>query len=241
MIMSSKDTKKPLAIVTGGFGYVGKIIVKQLELSGWRVAVLSRKKGTETSAPLYRCDVTSEKSVREAVAKIVSDLGGIQACVHAAVAPMENKPLTDISAVSFDTALSTAARGAFLLAKAAVPHMERGAAFIGITTTLIEPAAKLMPMGGYIPAKYALRGFLRAFASEQKARGIRVYAVSPGFIAGGLNRDVPKAVLSLLAKKSEAGETTAENVAEVIVKICTEPAAYPSSSSISVPGEVTPL
>jgi NAD(P)-dependent dehydrogenase (short-subunit alcohol dehydrogenase family) len=70
---------------------------------------------------------------------------------------------------------------------------------------------------------------------------VRVYAVAPGFLPGGLNKGLPDAIIKFLGKKSGAGDSTPEDVADVVLKICTEPAFYASGSSISIPGGISPL
>lgn len=236
----SKNRKDRIAVLSGSMGHVGSAIAERLRDAGWRVVGLTHDK-THASEDVHVCDVADAAAVESAIERIAGEHGSIEACIHAAVAPIENKPLTHTAVESFDVSLMTAVRGAFLLAKAVVPHMQKHAAFIGITSKLIERETELMPMGAYIPAKYALHGFLRALAADTKGLGIRVYAVSPGFIAGGLNRNVPKPILELLAKKSGVGETSAAEVARVVQEICSNPDAYPPSSSISIPGKAVPL
>ncbi len=48
-------------------------------------------------------------------------------------------------------------------------------------------------------------------------------------------------ILQMFAKKTGAGMTTAEAVADVVNNICNDAAAYKPSSSIAIPGEVTAL
>lgn len=236
----SKNQKGQLAVVSGSTGHVGSAIAVCLRDAGWRVVGLTHDK-THAGDDVYVCDVADAAAVESTIERIIREHRSIEACIHAAAAPIENKPLMHTAVESFDTSLMTAVRGAFLLAKSVVPHMQKHAAFIGITSKLIESEAELMPMGAYIPAKYALRGYLRALAADTKSLGIRVYAVSPGFIAGGLNQNVPKPILELLARKSGVGETSAEEVARVVTEICIHPDVYPPSSSISIPGKVVPL
>lgn len=232
--------EKPLAIVSGGNGYVGSAIAVALRHAGWNVAVLGRS--AETAEGVYRCDITNERDVFSAVKDIIDRYGAVDACIHAAAPPIVNAPLLETDLGSFETPIIVAVRGAFLLAKAAAPHMKTGATFIGITSKLIEQGMTLPPAGSYASAKYGLRGFLRTFASEIRTRGIRVYAVAPGFLAGGLNEDVPPAMIDFLASKSGAGTTTREEVAALVLKLCTAPDAYPTGSSLTLsPLKTSPL
>ncbi len=225
------------AIISGGAGYIGCAIAKTLSQNGWRVAVLSRPGAERADAETYACDITDEENVREVVEEIVSRYGPIRACIHAAASPLERKPMLSLSREDFVKPVSVALRGAFLLAKAAVPHMSPGSVFIGITTEGIERGATQAKMGSYIPAKYALRGFLRALAEEVRSKHIRVNAVAPGFLPSGLNRDLPKAMADFLAEKSNARSQTPDDVAKLITKLCVDENAFPSGTSILVSNE----
>ncbi len=223
--------EKSVAVVSGGEGYLGSAIGRALTEKGWKVFSLGRHAKGEDS---YQCDVTSEDEVRECIERITNQHGSIRACIHAATAGLEKKPLLTLDAVSFDASLAVAVRGAFLLAKFALEHMHEDSAFIGITTKLIERGVSLPPTGSYVTGKYALRGFLRSLSVEARPQKIRVYAVAPGFLPEGLNRDTPAPIVSLLAKKSGAGRSDVEEVAALVTRLCIERDAYPAGSSITL-------
>lgn len=233
--MNEKKEKK-LIIISGGNGYLGSAVAKKFTESEWTVATLSRNK--DTANPLsYACDITDDASVASAVKSIVDTHGLIHACVHAASEAVDGKTkLLDVPPAIFDTQISIAVKGAFIFAKTAIPYMTQGSAFIGITSALIEPGVTLSPMGAYISAKYALRGFLRSLAPEVNSQGIRVYAVAPGYLPGGLNRGIPEALITFLGKKSGAGDAKVEDVAEMVRQICIDESSFPTGTSISIPG-----
>lgn len=235
MDMENASTQ-PVAIVSGGSGYLGSAIVKCLEARGWQVAALGR---THRGNASHACDITNERDVATAIAGILKTYGRIDACIHAAAAPTLPTPkkLLDLEVAEYTDHLAVAAHGAFLLAKYAAPHLPQDGTFIGITSALIEAGATPPPLGPYLPSKYALRGFLRALASE--ARAIRVYAVAPGYMRGGLNKDLPDAALALFARKTGAGETSAEEVAEKVAAMCLGEDTPQSGVSITIPGDTT--
>lgn len=214
-----------LALITGGRGYIGSAIALRFAQRGYVPVALSRALGI---------DVTDEGSLEDAVARAVSEHGPIYACVHAAAAPLERKPLLTVDPRSFDAALATAARGAYLLARAARPHLAPTAAFIGITTEAIESGEPAAGSGAYIAAKYALRGVLRSLAAELP----RVYAVAPGFLPGGLNSDIPQAAREMLARKYNS--PTPEDIAALIVELC-EGSPIPSGMSVKADRSYDPL
>ena len=231
---------KPLAIISGGTGYVGTAIVDELTRAGWRTISLSRTTPEDTDT-IYTCDVTDEREVHTAMSKIIATHGPIVACVHAASPALERIPILSVSLKSFDAALDTGARAAFLLAKEMVGHTTENAAFIGITTQAIEPGPH-QPSGAYMPAKYALRGFLRVLSAETKEKGLRVYAISPHFLPGGLNDDLPQPVQDFLAHKSGTSSESPKEIAILIKRLCADEEKFPPGSSIVFPSlTVSPL
>lgn len=231
---------KPLAIVSGGTGYLGTAIIAELKNAGWRVASFS-KSVSKSSDEVYRCDVTNEEEVRSVLAEIKATHGPITACIHTASPPLERVPILSVSTASFDVALNTNVRAAFFLAREMAEHMAKNAAFIGITTHAIEPGI-LQPHGAYIPAKYALRGFLRALSAETKESGIRVYAVAPGFLPGGLNKFMPKSIQDFLAHKSGTDQASVRDIAILVRKLCVGDTGFPPGSSIVFPSlTISPL
>lgn len=231
---------KHLAIVSGGTGYLGTAIVTELKNAGWRVASLS-KSISKSNDEVYKCDVTNEEEVHAVLAEIRAAYGPIGACIHAASPSLERVPILSVSTASFDAALSTNVRAAFFLAREMVEHMMENAAFIGITTHAIEPGV-LQPHGAYIPAKYALRGFLRALAAETKESGIRVYAVAPSFLPGGLNKDIPQPIQDFLAHKSGTSSGSPQEISILIKRLCADEEKFPPGSSIVFPSlTVSPL
>lgn len=228
------DTQpKPLAIISGGTGYLGTAIAGELKHAGWKVAMLS-KSAPRSNGEVYKCDVSNEEDVRAVLSEIRAAHGLIAACIHAASPPLERKPILSVSTASFDAALNTSVRAAFLLAREMAEHMADNAAFIGITTHAIEPGT-LQPHGAYIPAKYALRGFLRALSAETKESGIRVYAIAPGFLPGGLNKDMPQPIQDFLAQKSGTSQTSVRDIAILARELCVGDTRFPSGSSIAFP------
>ena len=77
--MAESGESKPVAVVTGGNGFIGSAIVRHLTASGHDVAVLDRE--GEFSA-----DLATEADVRRVSRRVLDEYGRCDVLVHAAVA-----------------------------------------------------------------------------------------------------------------------------------------------------------
>lgn len=237
-----KEVKK-IAAISGGTGYLGSAITRKLTDNGFIVVAIT--KTAKTAADLIKnesvhyiaADITNAKSVEKIAEEVKNRFGQVSAIIHAASAPLIRKPLLAQSHNDFESQLSVNATGAFNLFKFFCPLALPKSAIIGITSQAIGDNAAHSPSGSYIPAKYALRGLLRVLSNELRERSIRVYGVAPAFMPGGLNRDIPKAAVEFIKKKSLPEEVTStEEVAEVIFDLINDKSANMSGKSIAVPG-----
>ena len=64
---------------------------------------------------------------------------------------------------------------------------------------------------------------------------MRVYAVAPGYLPGGLNDGVPEKVLAMMAKKTNAGLADVVEVAKTIVDMAENISDVPPGSSVQLP------
>jgi len=238
--MSMDDNNDtPIAIITGGSGYVGQAIVKTFIEDGWLPIIASRIPYTVKGAEVIVCDITNGKSVSQLVKKVVEKHDSISACIHAAAPETTRKPLIEISSKIFDNEFDVSVRGAYLLARETTPYMKENSAFIGITTHSLEtPNSIERNIGAYLPAKQALRALLRTLSYELEEKKIRVYAVAPKFMPGGLNSSLPERVRTLLSRQDDGSTTSADDVASVVSKICKGTSAFPPGTSVAIPSKV---
>ena len=160
----------PVAVVTGGSGGIGSVIVRELRAKGWDVTSLSRREG---------CDVSDEKQVIAAFAR----LPGLDALVHCA-AVLIKRPVMEVSAEEWDVQLGAGLRGAFICSREAFRMMrDRGGSIVMISSLSgVAGAEKFPGMAAYVAAKSGLAGLTEALAAEGRELGIRVNAISPGAV-----------------------------------------------------------
>jgi len=160
---------KPLAVVTGASGGLGRAIAAELEKRGYEVVGLSRSTGV---------DVSDEKQVLAAFA----GLERLDALVNNA-AVLINRPLVETTAQEWDDQLGSGLRAAFLCSREAFRRMGEGGSIVNISSLSgVAGTEKFPGMAAYVAAKSGLAGLTEALAVEGRPLGIRVNAISPGAI-----------------------------------------------------------
>jgi len=124
-------------------------------------------------------DVRQEAYCTGLVGTAVRELGGIDVLVNNAAYQMaQDDGLLGITTEQLDRVLKTNLYALFWLTKAAVPHMEAGAAIINTSSVqAFQPTPQLLD---YACTKAAIIAFTKGLAEQLGPHGIRVNAVCPG-------------------------------------------------------------
>jgi len=122
------------AFVTGGALRIGRAIAIALAQAGADVAISYRTSQTEAAqtvaeiaaigrrAVATTCDVRSEPSVRAAIAAVIAKFGRLDILVNNA-AIFASAALESLTLEQWDAVFDTNARGPFLVAREALPHL----------------------------------------------------------------------------------------------------------------------
>ncbi|MFJ8974095.1 MULTISPECIES: SDR family oxidoreductase [Streptomyces] len=174
-------------VITGGTHGMGLDFAKALIAEGAEVLVTGRnEKNIEAArdelkenAHVVRSDAGSVSDI-EALAKIVAEKFGKidHVFLNAGLAILET--IDKFTEDTFDRQYAVNTKGVFFAVKHLAPLVQSGGS-ITITTSVANSAGA-PGMGVYGGAKAAVRAFVRVAASELVAQGVRVNAVSPGFI-----------------------------------------------------------
>ncbi|MGD0095525.1 MAG: SDR family oxidoreductase [Terracidiphilus sp.] len=189
--MSDQPLTGRSALVTGGARRVGRAIALALAGAGADVAITFRNSQAEAAetarevegcshhALAVECDVRSEDSVRAAVAATVGHFGGLDIVVNNA-AVFQSAPLELLTVEQWDAVFETNARGPFLVAREALPHLRAVEGCI-VNIGSLGGIRAWATHAHYCASKAALhmltQTMAKAFAPE-----VSVNCVAPGWI-----------------------------------------------------------
>lgn len=188
---SARPLAGKVALITGGAKRLGKASAQALADAGADVAITFLTSADEVKRTLkelqdtgvrtiaVRCNVTDPASVRSAVDDTAKRLGGINILVNNA-GVYETVKFEDITVRQWDSIFATNVRGPFLLAKEALPYLQRGGGRI-INLGSLGGLRAWADHAHYCSSKAALHMLTKTMA-KALAPKISVNCVAPGMI-----------------------------------------------------------
>jgi NAD(P)-dependent dehydrogenase (short-subunit alcohol dehydrogenase family) len=244
------DLSEELVLITGGGTGLGFGMARCLLETGAKVVITGRRETVLQQAveqlgdsACYRVhDVTDLKSSKEVVASIESEIGSVTTLINNA-GHIIKKPLEETGHQEFDHLLETHVTGALALSQAVIPSMK--AAGRGHILFIVSMAAffGLPNIIAYTAAKSALRGMVRAMATELSPDGIRVNAIAPGWIWSELLQKTvevdPARKQRVLSRTPMGRFGQAEDIGWAAVYLCSPAANFVTGVCLPVDGGIS--
>ena len=216
-----------VAVVTGGANGIGRCIAEEFRKQNVKVYVIDKAEGDH-----YVGDI-SDKSVLEAFADtVIRENGGIDYLVNNALPVMAG--IDTCSYETFMRAMAVGVAAPFYLTKLFLPFFAGGASVINISSSrnrMSQPRTE-----SYTAAKGGIAALTHALAVSLAGR-VRVNSISPGWI------DTTDSDLSGPdAWQQPVGRVgRPEDIAELILFLCSEKAGFITGENICVDGGMTRL
>ena len=176
-----------IAVLTGGNSGIGLAIARRFTAEGASVAIFGRNQQTLDAAAVElgpeclavrgdAADVSDLETLCDAAGK---RFGGIDILV-ANAGIFEIGRLANVDQAAFDLTSNVNFRGVFFTVRAALPYLRPGGSVILVTSGSNRVGLPDGPV--YAATKAAVRSLARSFAVDLQPLGIRVNALSPGFV-----------------------------------------------------------
>jgi NAD(P)-dependent dehydrogenase (short-subunit alcohol dehydrogenase family) len=228
-----KKNDHAVAFVTGASSGLGKATATRLAEAGYKVFGTSRRgaSASPSSLEMLPLDVTSDASVKAAVAEVIRREGRIDLLVNnagfnVAVGGAEESSIQQAQDI-FDTNFF----GTVRMTLAVVPHMRQqgNGRIINIGSVLGFMAMPYMAL--YAATKHAIEGYSKSLDHELRNMGIRVSVIEPAFMKTAIDansrdadakldayRDVRSAMDKRLKEMLDVAEDP-EVVADTVLKV----------------------
>lgn len=243
-----RELEGRVALVTGAARRIGRAIALALADDGAAVVINARRSRDEAEAVaaeigkrggralVQLADVTDEAAVRGMVEAALARFSRLDILINNA-ADRQQKPLTEISLAEWRHITGIIVDGAFLCARACLPHMVAAGGGTVVNIGGVSAHAGAHNRAHVITAKAALVGLTKAIAVEFADRGITANCVVPGKIGGERSRTSGEApTMGGGAHPIVGREGTPEDVAAVVRQLCLPASRYITGQTIHVSG-----
>lgn len=242
-----------VALVTGAGSGIGRAVALRLAQDGVNLVLMGRRvqlleevasaiRADKGPDPLvYPGDVSLVSDVDAAVSTALGRFGRLDIAVTAAGISL-SKPFLETDASELDQILAVNVKGTFTVSQAAARVMVesgRGGAIVHVASTNGVAADEILPESAYNSSKAAVLLLTKSMALELAPAGVRVNAVSPGWILTPLTAErmaTPGFQETYLRKIPMGRFGRPEEVAAVAVFLASDEASYVTGANVLVDG-----
>ena len=246
--MDATETQK-VAFVTGAASGIGRAAAEAFVRRGYATALadVDDEAGAKAEAELrafgectfFRCDVTDDDTVRDAVRRAVETYGRLDAAFNAAGIDGEHgKPTAECTMENWNRVLAVDLTGTFSCMRYELPEIVKvgGGSVVNCASVAGLRAAPTVP--AYTAAKHGVVGLTKAAAKEYARAGVRVNVICPGTVDTPMFRTsmAPKVVERLIAGNPVGRLAEASEIAEVALWLCDDAPGFLTGQAITVDG-----
>lgn len=240
-----------VALVTGASSGMGRasalefansgakvVVADYVAEGGQRTAAVIRDKGGE--ATFVQVDVTNPAQVEAMIKKAVDTYGRLDFAHNNAGIEGILGPAAECTVENWNRVIATNLTGVWLCIKYEVPQMLKQGGGAIVNTASAAGLGGIAGFAAYCSSKHGVVGLTKVAAKDYATKGIRVNAVCPGPIETPMLERIANVSAAIVADNTGAtpmGRTgKPEEVARVVVWLCTDAASYVTGVAMPVDG-----
>jgi 3-oxoacyl-[acyl-carrier protein] reductase len=241
------DLRDQVAVVTGSARGIGKTIALELAKAGVKLVIsdLNVEAGKETvqeikaggsEALWIEADVSKNDQAAYLIENAHTTFGRLDILVNNAGITRDNL-IMRMSEDEWDSVIAVNLKGTFNCIRAATKILmkQRSGRIVNIASVVGQMCNA--GQANYASSKAGIIGLRKSVAKEFASRNVLVNAVAPGFIETAMTEKLPeKARETLLQLIPLARLGKPEDVAKVVLFLCSERSAYITGQVINVDG-----
>ena len=247
-------------LITAAATGIGRVTAEAFAIAGAKVYICDVDRGPLDALlreqPRFAgivADVSDEEQVAALFQAGLDHLGGLDILVNMAGIAGPTANLEDISLADWRRCLAVNLDGAFLCAKAAIPHLKRNQSGAIINMSSNAGLYGFPRRSPYASAKWAIRGLTKTLAQELGPSGIRVNCICPGAVEGDridrviaaealkTNRSADDVRTQIVSRSSLRQFVMPDDIAAMILFLTSSAGARISGQEIAIDGHTETL
>lgn len=229
---------KPIAIVTGICGGIGRAIGAVMRRKGYTIVGVDLLADSEGLSDVhYRFDLSELTALDGLVDRIEREVGPLAVLVNNA-GHVTDGGFAELSAEEIMMTLNVNVAAVMLLSRAAADRMAaRGkGAIVNLASVAGQRGSS---QAAYGASKAGVINLTRTMARLYAAKGVRINAVAPGFVNGGMGERLSDAVRAALIQATAMGRgAEPEEIAEVVAFLASDAASFITAETYGVHGGI---
>lgn len=186
------------------------------------------------SAVVIAADVSKPDQMQAMMGQVQAQCGGLDFLVNNA-AIIKDRTIARMSLEEWDAVIDVNLSGVFYGCKYALEIMREGGAIVSFGS--IAAIQGFFGQANYASAKAGVQAMMRVLSREAAKRNIRANAIAPGVIDTSMAATIPEAVRAEMLKNVPLARFgTTEEVANVVLFLCSPLASYVTGQTLEING-----
>ena len=191
------------------------------------------------TASFHHVDVADEDAVQALVATVVDTYGGLDIAHNNAGIEGHVVPMLEVPSDNWRKAIDVNLSSVFYCMKAEITQMLKQGGGAIVNTASAAGLLGGYRLSAYTAAKHGVVGLTKAAAMDYAESNIRINSLCPGLIDTPFIHQLPPAARERLLFATPMGRPgRAEEMADVVLWLCSDAASYVTGHSMSADGGV---